>query len=255
MLQFEAPFVVAICLNVLRSPACIVMWLAVRVAELSRWRTTRHGVALLRGRDLRAPESQVIAFGRATTRVAGSNCDMGVCLSCCQESSGAEDDGYRNRQTERTPLLQDPTAVLQQPRPEPTPEDQQRDQEALARIVDRTAENLINIQSTFDRRKNHNDMDATEKTAHFKYLIEKLQNNTLRRKESSASVPADSEPQKTIGAAAKDTESFTFSMAPTPMTPAEERLLTRTSDLLREAINSVKRIEDVGDVVVKLSWD
>ena len=99
---------------------------------------------------------------------------MGICLSCC----GSDDDqeSISRRFNERAPLLQDPTAVLQQPRPEPNPEDEQREQEFLAKIVERTSENLIDIKATFEQSKTNGIIDQAQKSAQFNYLLERLQN-------------------------------------------------------------------------------
>ena len=170
---------------------------------------------------------------------------MGVCLSCCQ-TSDAEENEYENRRTERTPLLQDPTAILQQPRPEPTPEDQQRDQEALARIVDRTAENLIDIQTTFDERSMENRSDKADKIAQFKYLVDRLQSHgrSLDQDQAEDSGADTTKPQSTPE----------FVPSQTAITNEEKKVLDTMTKQVTDALRAATTIKPVGDVVVKLSW-
>lgn len=175
---------------------------------------------------------------------------MGVCLSCFgHESSSDCESQARNRlNSERTPLLQDPTSILQNPHP-PTDsgEDQQLDQAALQKIVDRTAENLIDIQSAF---KKESEGDS------IKYLIERLQTNGS----SLSVVEADKDASMNETGSSQERASAQADLAPivqskSPITEEERNLLDGSGQRLAEALARVRTKKPVGDVVVKLSWD
>lgn len=187
----------------------------------------------------------------AQTKAGGSRSSahhMGSVLSCCGLGDPKHED-HGDRQTERTPLLQDPTAILQQPRPEPTPEEHQRDQEALARIVDRTADNLINIQSTFDRRKNGQTLDAEEKAAHFKYLIERLQNSSTAPT-SGISAEHDVAEEENSQMPIAD-----IVHSEQEISEDERTLLDSTIKQFKDALQKETTIKPVGDILVKLDWN
>lgn len=140
---------------------------------------------------------------------------MGSCLSCC--GIGTTEDASHRQETERTPLLQDPSAILPQARPEPNPEDEQREQEALAKIVKKTSESLIDIQATFHTRADTN-MDVTQRVAQFDYLYERLLNTTCSNEDSGVS----------------------------------DRYVPLSKD---DTPLKVRKLKPVGDIIVKLSWD
>ena len=145
---------------------------------------------------------------------------MGVCLSCCGLSGANDDDDLRRQHSERAPLLQDPSAVLPPTRIEPNPEDEQREQEALARIVKKTSESLIDIQSTLDRRPG-NDMNPDQRLAHFEYLYERLLNTGT------------------------DQVSNDIEDSGSRHVPLE----------VDDAPLDVPKLKPVGDIIVKLTWD
>lgn len=161
---------------------------------------------------------------------------MGSCLSCCGLVSDDDRDDAQIS-SERTPLLQDPSAVLGQPRPEPNPEDEQREQEILAKIVNRTSESLIDIQSTFDKRGNGAD-DQAQKIAHFEYLLERLQN------EGRLSQPLSS--YRTNGGT--DADSFSELVPPDRAVP-EDVTAPNEPDMEPPQV-----LTPVGNIVVRLSW-
>lgn len=188
---------------------------------------------------------------------------MGACLSCFGSNEESE-DGQRDRlNSERTPLLQDPSTILNQPQPEQILEDQVRDQAHLSKIVDRTSQNLIDIQSTFSKRAlgapgNDDEESQEDRLQQRKYLLERLQNNGKPNTPSpsgsetsgadKADATADSTPAKRYQPHPLETSSV-------PITSEEKKLLNVTAKMVTDAIANASKVKNVGQVVVKLSWD
>ncbi|BFZ55942.1 hypothetical protein PYCC9005_002983 [Savitreella phatthalungensis] len=112
---------------------------------------------------------------------------MGGCLSLCFGSSDDDDNSDsrhgrgRNRPSERTPLLQDPSAILDRPGngfPSiPNLEEQLREQEALQKIVERVTDNLVDIGTlaSLDRRDaSATEQQRQEKARQFKLLLNRV---------------------------------------------------------------------------------
>lgn len=175
---------------------------------------------------------------------------MGVCLSCLGVGNSADTESYTQarRGSERTPLLQDPTSILQHPDPQSNNveagEDQQLDQAALQAIVDRTAENLIDIQSAFKQE--------TEGES-IKYLIDRLQSNgptTTTTMSTSEMMDRDLDSSRQ-NEGMLNLEKVTTTCG--TVTDEERQFLNDSCDLLTQSLERVKMKKPVGEVVVKLS--
>ncbi|ORY77830.1 hypothetical protein BCR37DRAFT_405661 [Protomyces lactucae-debilis] len=93
-----------------------------------------------------SPEAVQLLFVLSNLRLHLRQPFMGICASCFGQS---QDDASLNEgHNESTPLLQDPALVLAAPqRHEPNPEEQQREQEFLNRVVQHAAESLVDIKA------------------------------------------------------------------------------------------------------------
>lgn len=158
---------------------------------------------------------------------------MGICISCLDSCFGSSKPAEDNRIHERTSLLEDHSLILPTALPHINAHDQQRDQEELNKIVDRAAENLIDIHAL--NRNEEPELDSSyqaDRIAGYRALMEGLE-----------VVSTDQLNQKLM-------------ILPNDEVKSEDRkLMDSASKRIIEALHSAGKVENVGDVFVKLKWE
>lgn len=169
---------------------------------------------------------------------------MGACISFCLPSSGS---GENKRDSEQTPLLQDPSLILHEPPRHNISAVESPDEAELERILEQTSSGLIDIKAT------HNG----DSRPRMKYLIDRLQMKASQDSLIIHQAPDSPPAQEGVGQPKKYSTQHKLVMKPSkdPITSEESKLLNSTSAQLKQVLQEVSTRKKVDDVIVKLRWD